>query len=200
VIAFVLPALAVFSLTGCGTLVRKAPDSTGTVKEPVIRTPADTSSAPVAPPPAEPTPVPAAAPEPSGACSLRFYAEPVSVPRYSREGITIDDHLDISGCPSNGPFKMVVSGGVGTLKQVSGGGVKYYPPTREADPSGRVTSDTVEITLECPHGTSVTAKMLITILAPGAVGAAEPAPAEEAPEPEAEATTRPSDTEAGAGA
>ena len=76
------------------------------------------------------------------------------------------DHITIHGCDDGSPYQLVVGGGRGTLKQVSGGGVRYYPPSRWADPHCRQAEDELEITIRCAHGTEAKARLKVRIIAP----------------------------------
>jgi hypothetical protein len=112
--------------------------------------------------PRQDDPVPA---PPDEGCHLACSASPITAWRYSEDGISIDDHLDMTGC--SGPFTIGVLGGHGTIKQVGGRGLKYFPPSRGADPQGRIREDEVTITIECPHHKKQECVMRIAIRLPG---------------------------------
>ncbi len=174
-------ALVVLSTTGCGQLVRKAPSQ---LDAPVAQHEASDGAAPSVPnapvrgrliPDGDTEANPADAPESNGThaapgasgCRLQIFAEPVSIARYSKEGLTVQEHVDIVGCPLGGPFSITVGGGRGSLKKVASGAVKYYPPTRSSDPDGRVTRDVLDIEIECPHGNRVKTRMFVDITESG---------------------------------
>lgn len=164
-VALLVPCL-VLSLSGCGQMIRKVP------RQPAVVPPAIPADAPQAPVPIAP-----AAPS----CALRLAPEPVAVPRNSPEGITVEDHLEVSGCTANGPYTVGVTGGHGCLKKVAGGGIRYLPPTRDADPSCRTLADSLEVSVECPHGGRADGLLQIRIMRPGEVPPAPAGPASAPP-------------------
>lgn len=159
---------------GCGPLVRRVPNSLPSppgqpTAAPKTFPPSDPEKAPGINPlgnsPEEPSSPGVVTPAPAPTCGLRVFAEPVRIRRYSTEGITIDDHIHVMEC-SAGPFELGVSGGRGTVKKVASGGIKYYPPTKEADPAGSISEDSLQITVKCAHGTEVKTEMRIEIYGP----------------------------------
>jgi hypothetical protein len=98
-------------------------------------------------------------------CSLRAAIDHVTIPAYSTEGLSVDAHIYTSSCV-DGRYTLLYGGCKGTIKQMYGRGVRYYPPSREADRTYAVKEDEIPLTIECKHDGELETKLPIEITPP----------------------------------